>query len=220
MTTHIVRAFNNDMQQLRRLVLDMGSMTIKQVDLALEVLLKRNQVAGVVSSDLILNQQEQKIDTQALHILALRHPQADDLREVVAVSKIAVRLERIGDYATNVARHSALWVDSPPPQWLVDKMVRMGRLALGLIEDGMQAYKEISPVKALRVARNDGDIDRLYEELCCDLIAEMEQNPATIKSCSYSLFIAKFLERIGDHAVGVAKNIHFLATGKHLTQHL
>lgn len=219
MTTHIVRAFNEDMQHLRRLVLDMGAMTIKQVDLALEALLERDRAEGVMSSDLILNRQEQKIDTQALYILALRHPQANDLREVVAVSKIAVRLERIGDYATNVARYSALWGNDPPPRWLVDKMAHMGRLALGLIEDGMQAYKEISSVKAWGVARRDGAIDRLYEELCDDLIIAMEQNPAIIRSCSYSLFIAKFLERIGDHAVGIARDIYFLATGEYLDTH-
>jgi phosphate transport system protein len=149
--------------------------------------------------------------------LALRQPMARDLREIVVALKIASDLERICDYAANVAKRSIALSQAPPIQ-PVYALPRMGRLALLLVKDVIDAYVERDPEKALAVWNRDEELDEMYASIFREFLTYMMEDPRNIGACTHLLFMAKNIERIGDHATNIAENLYYLVHGTPLTQ--
>ena len=152
-----------------------------------------------------------------MRLLALRQPMARDLREVFAALRIAADIERIGDYAANVAKRSIVLNQAAPVQ-LADACRALARLAEALVRDVLAAYRDTTPTaRSPRWARDD-ELDEQYTGLFRELLTYMMEDPRTITSCTHLLFMAKNIERIGDHATNIAENIYFLVHGAHIEQ--
>jgi len=152
-----------------------------------------------------------------VRLLALRQPMARDLREILAALRIATDIERIGDYAANVAKRSLILNQSAPVQ-LVSALPRLARIAQGLVEDVLVAYRESDADKALEAWARDEELDEQYTGLFRELLTYMMEDPRNITPCTHLLFMAKNLERIGDHATNIAENVYFLVHGVQITQ--
>ena len=167
----------------------------------------------VVQADERLDQYERTIDTDAIRMLALRQPMATDLREVVGALKIAADLERIGDYAANVAKRAISLTQTPVVRPLV-AVPRMGRLVQEILNDILDAYTTRNVQQALEAWSRDEEVDDLYTSLFRETLTYMMEDPRNITPCTHLLFIAKNIERMGDHATNVAETIHFVEVGE------
>jgi phosphate transport system protein len=152
-----------------------------------------------------------------MRLLALRQPMARDLRQSIAALKIASDLERIGDYAANVAKRS-IALNQTPPVRPVYAVPRMGRLCQAMIKDMLDAYVERDADKALAVWLRDEELDEMYTSLFRELLTYMIEDPRNITACTHLLFIAKNLERVGDHTTNIAETLYFLVHGVPLAQ--
>jgi phosphate transport system protein len=158
---------------------------------------------------------QQTVEDQALKMLALRQPMAMDLRTTLAALKIANELERIGDLAKNIAKR-ALVLNREPPIKLAQSLARMGRQALAQLKTVLDAYSDRNAEAAKAVWRQDEEIDELYNSLFRELLTYMMEDPRTIGLCTHLLFIAKNIERAGDHATNIAETVYHMVTGNHL----
>ncbi len=215
MPEHIVRSFDQELESLRRLIAQMGGVAESQIEAAIQCVVRRDAaLAGkIVESDEQLDRYEQQIDADAVRALALRQPMASDLREVISALKIAADLERIGDYAANVAKRAVALTQTPPVRPAAT-IPRMGRLVQHLLKDVLDAYTERDVERALAAWNGDEEVDELYTSLFRETLTYMMEDPRNITPCTHLLFIAKNLERIGDHATNIAETIHFLVTGE------
>src|SRR5574337_1791690 len=183
----------------------------------MDALGKRDSKAAqrVADNDDEIDNRERQISNDVLRLLALRQPMARDLREVLAALRIASDIERIGDYATNVARRSmTLNLSAPVP--LVGSLAPMSRMACRLIRDAMRAYAAQDAELAYAVWERDADLDALYTTLFRELLTYMMEDPRSITACTHLLFMAKNIERIGDHATNIAENVWYAVTGEPL----
>ncbi len=215
---HIVKSFGQEIETLRRTVVQMGGFAESQLEAAIQCISRRDGdlAAQVMRNDNRLDEYEQTIDAVALRILALRQPMASDLREVLSTLKISADLERIGDYAANIAKRSLTLMQVAPVR-PVSGLPRMGRLVQQIIKDVLDAYTERDLDKALLAWRQDEAVDDLYTSLFRETLTYMMEDPRNITPCTHLLFIAKNIERIGDHATNIAETIHFLITGRPIT---
>jgi phosphate transport system protein len=212
---HIVKSFDDELKQLSEIVIQMGGLAESQLQLAVEALTRRDAELGgrVVRADGRIDELEQKIGQLVVRTLALRQPMAQDLRHVVAALKIASDLERMGDYAANVGKR-AIALSQMQPLKPVSGIPRMARLAMAIIKDVLDAYVELDATKAIEVWNRDEEVDEMYTSLFRELLTYMMEDPRNITGCTHLLFIAKNIERIGDHATNIAETIHFLVVGK------
>jgi len=214
LSAHTVKSFDEDIAQLRAVITRMGGLCESQIADAVDALMNRNVEAAavVVENDKRLDGLEAEAEELALRIIALRAPLANDLREVVAALKIANVLERIGDYAKNIAKRASVVAQSQPisPAVIIPEMARA---VVGIIRDTLDAYVERDAAKALAILSRDQQVDEFYNSLFRSLLTFMMENPHYITPSTHLLFVAKNLERIGDHATSVAEMIHFSATG-------
>jgi phosphate transport system protein len=197
----------------------MGGLAESQLASAIDSVVQRDSdlAARVVEADTAVDQLERDLDNLAIRLLALRQPMARDLREIVVALKIASDLERICDYAANVAKRSIALSQAPPIQ-PVYALPRMGRLALLLVKDVIDAYVERDPDKALAVWNRDEELDEMYASIFREFLTYMMEDPRNIGACTHLLFMAKNIERIGDHATNIAENLYYLVHGTPLTQ--
>jgi phosphate transport system protein len=197
----------------------MGGLAESQLAAAIDAVARRDSelAARVIEGDERVDQLEREMDNLAIRLLALRQPMARDLREIVVALKIASDLERIGDYATNVAKRSIALAQSPPIR-PVHALPRMATLALRLVKDVIDAFVERDADKALAVWVGDEELDEMYANLFRVFLTYMMEDPRNIGSCTHLLFMAKNIERIGDHATNIAENVYFLVHGTPLTQ--
>jgi phosphate transport system protein len=197
----------------------MGGRAESQLAGAIEAVVKRDSelAAQVVEGDAAVDQIERDLDNLAIRLLALRQPMARDLREIFVASKIASDLERICDYAANVAKRSIALAQVPPVQ-LVHTLPRMAQFALLLVKDVIDAYVERDADKALVVWTRDEELDQMYSSLFREFLTYMMEDPRNIGTCTHLLFMAKNIERIGDHATNIAENLYYLVHGTPLTQ--
>lgn len=218
-TDHIVKSFDNDLQHLSQVIAEMGGLAESQLSAAIDALIKRDsELAGrVVQSDKRIDDLEQEIANFTVRILALRQPMAQDLREVIAAIKIASDLERIGDYAKNIAKR-AIILNQQSPVRPVNSIPRMGAIAQQIVKGVLDAYIEKDADRAQAVWRRDEDVDEMYNSLFRELLTYMMEDPRNIGACTHLLFIAKNIERIGDHATNIAEIIYFLVHGKSLDE--
>jgi phosphate transport system protein len=215
MSEHIVRSYEEELNSLAAECVRMGGLTEAQVADAVSAVVKRNQdlAALVVGRDDKLDEAERDIERKTIRLIALRQPVADDLRRAVAAMKVANNLERCGDLAKNIAKRTLVIVESDPLTPLTRSIERMGKLVLGRLSSVLDAYSRSDLERALAVWSQDDEVDEHYNSLFRELLTYMMGDPRTITACAHMLFVAKNLERIGDHATNIAEIIHYQITG-------
>ncbi|HEY7978992.1 MAG TPA: phosphate signaling complex protein PhoU [Rhizomicrobium sp.] len=217
MTDHTVRAFSEQLESLSSGVAQMGGLAEAQLADAIEAIARRDTklAEGAIAGDPRIDELQQQIEAQALKLLALRQPMAVDLRDTLAAIKTASELERIGDLAKNIAKR-ALVLNREPPIRLTQSLARMGRASLNQLKMVLDAYSDRDATGAEAVWRNDGEIDEIYNSLFRELLTYMMEDPRTISLCTHLLFVAKNIERTGDHATNIAETVYHMVTGGHL----
>jgi phosphate transport system protein len=216
---HIIKSYDEELRRLNNAITKMGGLAESQLSAAIEAVVKRDSdlAAEVVQGDAQVDQLEHDVDGLVVRLLALRQPMARDLREILSALRIAADLERICDYAANVAKRS-IALNQAPPVRPVYALPRMARLAEALTKDVLDAYIERDAERALVVWARDEELDEMYSGLFRELLTYMMEDPRNITACTHLLFMAKNIERIGDHATNIAETVYFLVHGKPLTQ--
>lgn len=218
MNEHIVKSYEDELNTLTADCARMGGLTEAQVGDALEAVVKRDRALAeaVVGRDERLDVLEADIERKAIRLIALRQPMANDLRKTVAAMKIASNLERCGDLAKNIAKRTMILNEAEPISPLTRSIERMGRLVAGRLKDVLDAYTGSDLDRALAVWSRDDEVDEHYNSLFRELLTYMMGDPRTITACAHLLFVAKNLERIGDHATNIAEIIHYEITGEEM----
>ena len=218
MADHIVKAYDEELNHLAADVARMGGLAEAGVADALDAITRRDLsvVQTVIERDLKLDALDGEIEKRAIRLIALRQPVAQDLRRTVAAMKIASNLERIGDLAKNIAKRGAVLVDSEPITPLTRSIERMGRLVATRLKNVLDAYTAGDLDRAVAVWSRDDEVDEHYDSLFRELLTYMMGDPRTIAAGAHLLFIAKNLERIGDHATNIAEIVHYEISGEEL----
>ena len=216
MNEHIVKSYDDEQHRLLNETLRMGEMAASQVEAALDVVQRRDDKAAqrIIANDEAIDVLEQEISHDVMK-LALRGPMARDLRQILAAIRIAADIERIGDYAANVAKRS-LALNLSPPLPHIAGLHAIGTLAVRQVRDVLAAYRDGDIEVAQRVRASDVEIDTAYTGLFRELLTYMMEDARSITPCTHLLFMAKNIERIGDHATNIAENIWFLVKGEEL----
>ncbi|MCJ2185585.1 phosphate signaling complex protein PhoU [Novosphingobium beihaiensis] len=219
MVDHTVKAFDSEIGQLRGLVAEMGGLAEVAIRDAITALTQHDEdlAERVVAADAKLDALEAEVDRLAVRTIALRAPMADDLRDVIAALKISGVIERIGDYAKNIAKR----VNALEGRYKIEPVTlvpTMAEIAESMVRDVLNAYGSRDAALAVEVIRRDQKLDQFYNTLFRSLLTHMMENPATITSAAQLLFIARNLERIGDHATNVAEMVYYAATGEYCTE--
>ncbi len=213
---HTVKSFDDEINALRSLVTQMGGLCEAQISGAIDALINRDPdgAMAVVQTDARIDALEAEAERLAITMIALRAPMAHDLREIIAVLKISSVLERIGDYAKNIAKRASTLTSTAPIEPVVI-IPQMARVVVEMISDALDAFVDRDAAKAVAVCQRDAVVDNFYNSLFRSLLTFMMENPHHITPSAHLLFIAKNLERIGDHATNVAEMVYFTATGEH-----
>ncbi|MBP6300016.1 MAG: phosphate signaling complex protein PhoU [Arenimonas sp.] len=211
---HINKSFDEELDRLYDEIKRMGDLAIGQLNAAVDVLNRRdsNAAARVVANDEAIDAIESEISMDVLKLLALRQPMARDLREVYATLRISADIERIGDYASNVAKRSMVLNNNPPLE-ATARITRLAKTANQLLSDALQAYADSDADLAKKVRDADAELDAQYTSYFRELVTYMIEDPRTIGSCTHLMFMAKNIERIGDHATNIAENTWFVVHG-------
>lgn len=216
---HIVRAFDEELARLTNAVVEMGGLAERQVANAVRALIERDVelAASVIQADRKVDELEEKIDQDAIGLLALRQPVAIDLRMIAMALKISNDLERMSDYAVSIAKRSQRLTEQPELKPL-QQIPRIGQSCLAMVKDVLDAYVDRDADKATAVWNRDREVDEQYTGLFRELITYMLEDPRTISTCIDLLFIAKNLERIADHATNIAEKIVFIIHGNEINR--
>ena len=216
-TGHTIKAFDRDLDQLRASIAEMGGLAEAAITGAMRALVDRDLAAAqtVIDNDKRLDALEAEVERLAVQVIALRAPMANDLREVVAALKIAGVVERMGDYAKNIAKrvHAIEGSTELEPLSLLPEMARITGEMVHMVLD---AFVQRDAEKARLVCERDRAVDDFYNSIFRTLLTFMMEKPQSITAATHLLFVAKNLERIGDHATNVAEMVYFAATGTHL----
>lgn len=214
---HTLSAFDEDMDNIRALISEMGSRAQSAVEGAMTALLTNDvELAKQIrADDKIIDRLESEVERIIVQTIALRAPMADDLRELVAAMKISAVIERIGDYSKNIAKRVG---KLKTEEFLADNnaLKNMGEIASEMVHTAMEAYAKRDVDLAIAVTRRDDDVDRLYKELFVDFVGFIAKHPEAATEVAHLLFISKNLERIGDHSTTCAGMIYFTETGENL----
>ncbi|RST30189.1 phosphate signaling complex protein PhoU [Sphingomonas ginkgonis] len=212
---HTIKAFDDDLDALRALISQMGGHAEHAIGEAMRCLVQRDGegAQAVVDADKRLDALEAETEARAVQIIALRAPMAGDLRDVVAALKIAGVVERIGDYAKNIAKRVPLLEDAGKIE-PISLLPEMARITVGMVHDVVDAFVSRDPEEALRVCERDKAVDDFYDSIFRSLLTYMMENPHNIGQSTHLLFVAKNLERVGDHATNIAEMVYYAATGR------
>jgi len=218
MTDHTMKAFDTDLQDLARMVAEMGGLAEKQVADAVDALAKRDTTLAqrVSAADASIDTLQREIEEKAVLTIARRQPMAVDLREVVGALRLANDLERIGDLAKNIAKRVLAISGRFQPQKIVAGVQHMSDLCEEQLKDVLDAYAQKHDEAAMDVWRRDGAIDALYTSLFRELLTYMMEDPRNITFCTHLLFCAKNIERMGDHATNIAETVYYIVEGSAL----
>ncbi|MEO8114444.1 MAG: phosphate signaling complex protein PhoU [Phenylobacterium sp.] len=216
MSEHIVKSFEDELNTLTAECTLMGGLAEAQVADAIQAVVRRDQelAAAVVGRDDRLDLAERDIERRVIRLMALRQPVANDLRKTISAMKIANNLERCGDLAKNIAKRTLVIIEAEPMTPLTRSIERMGRLVLTRLTAVLDAYTRSDLDRALAVWSQDDEVDEHYNSLFRELLTYMMADPRTITACAHMLFVAKNLERIGDHATNIAEIIRYEITGE------
>ena len=215
MSGHTVRSFDEELRHLRDIIARMGGMVESQLALATTAMVKRDVALAsrVVEADPQVDAIDREVAHHVVKLLALRQPMASDLRLIIGAMRIASDLERVGDYAANVAKRSIVLAQTPPTVSL-GPLERMSRMVQEMLKDTLDAFASDDAAKAMAVWRRDEAVDEMHSALFRTLLTYMMEDPRNITPCTHLLFIAKNIERIGDHATNIAETIHFAVVGE------
>ena len=218
MAEHTVKAFDEDITRLRGLIAEMGGLAELAIHQSMQALVSGDEVMAreVVERDKKLDALEAEVDAMAVRVLALRAPLAADLREIIAALKIGGVIERIGDYAKNIAK-SVGKIEGRKRFEPLTLLPAMAELATEMVHDVLTAYAARDPIVAREVIERDAKVDAFYDSIFRNLVSHMMENPSTISSAAQLLFVARNIERIGDQATNVAEMVHFAALGTYPT---
>ena len=213
---HIVKSYDDELKQLNTLISRMGGLTETQLDGAIQAVLRRDPelASRVLEGDKQIDELEHEVDSLAVKLLALRQPMAVDLRYIVSALKTAADLERFGDHAKSIAKRAI--AISRVPRIPAPGLDRMARMVQAMIKDVLDAYLENDTDKAVKIWRQDAEVDQLYNSLFRELLTYMMEDPRNITGCTHLLFIAKNIERMGDHATNIAETVHYQVRGVEL----
>ncbi len=214
---HTLKAFDEDIDRLRALISQMGGLAEHAIGEAMRCLVERDVEGAkkIVENDKRLDALEIETERRAVQLIALRAPMAGDLRDVVASLKISSVVERIGDYAKNIARRVPSLANASKIEPL-SLLPEMAKIATSMVHDVLDAFVERDSEAALRVVERDQAVDDFYDSIFRTLLTHMMENPHNIGQAAQLLFIAKNLERVGDHATNIAEMVFYAATGVHM----
>lgn len=217
MADHTVKAFTEELDALTQEVSRMGGLAEIAVNDSISAVARRDTelAQSVMQRDAKIDAEQREIERRALKLFALRQPFASDLRVVLTAWRIAGELERVGDLAKNIAKRALILNESEPIQ-LARSVERMGKMSAAHLKQVLDAYANKDVQAAIGVWQSDDNIDAHYNSVFRELLTYMIEDPRTISSCTHLLFIAKNLERIGDHGTNIAEHIHFLVTGEEI----
>lgn len=216
---HIVKSYDEELNRLTGEIQRMGDLALKELEAAIAAVIERDSESAqrIVESDATVDALEREISQDVIRLLALRQPMARDLREVMAALRIASDIERIGDYAANVAKR-AIALNRVELVRPVFALPRLAELAGELVSEVLFAYHDRDADRALLAWARDEELDGMYTGLFRELLTYMMEDPRNITACTHLLFMAKNIERIGDHATNIAENIYFLVHGTEIAQ--
>jgi phosphate transport system protein len=217
MTEHTVRSFSADLEELSGDLARMGGLAEDVLSDAIQSIATRDAILAdtVISRDPQIDAMQVEIEKKILRVLALRQPLARDLRQTISALKIAYELERIGDLAKNIAKRAKV-LDLIEPASALKGVARMGRLVIAQLKRVLDAYSALETDAANKVWTRDEEVDEHYTSLFREVLTYMMEDPRTISGCTHLLFVAKNLERVGDHCTNIAEEIYFLVTGDQL----
>ena len=215
---HTLHSYDDELTRIRELVSQTGELAAKQVLAAVDAMMHRDLDAAVaiVLADERIDQLQAEAEQQAISTIGRRGPMADDLREIISAIKIAGELERVGDYAKNIAKRVPVIAETAPvePAIIVPEIAR---LVAQMIDDTMRCYMERDTERAINVIQRDRAVDEFYNSLFRSLLVYMIENPQQTTQSAHLLFVAKNLERVGDHATNIAEMVYYSATGDVVT---
>jgi phosphate transport system protein len=219
MVEHTVRAYDEELEGLTAELSRMGGLAEVEVSDSVRAIARRDVALAqaVIGRDARLDEIEAEIERRAIRLIALRQPVADDLRRTVAALKISSNLERCGDLAKNIAKRALVIAESDPLTPLTRSIERMGELVSSRLKDVLDAFAARDIDRAKAVWQRDQEVDEHYDSIFRELLTYMMGDPRTIASCAHLLFVAKNLERIGDHATNIAEIIQYEITGEQTT---
>ena len=219
-TQHTVKSYEQQLAHLDSVIAEMGAVAASQLERAFGVLVRQEPEAAreVPGRDAQVNALERDVDALTVRLLALRQPMADDLRNVVCALRVSIDLERIADYAANIAKRVARLNHSAPTPPL-DDLRRMGEVLLEMTRDALAAYRDRDDALAERVWCRDDEVDRGYLAVLQDLCSRMVADPNAVMACTDLLFVAKSMERVGDHLTNVCEHVRFLVRGEPWGRH-
>jgi phosphate transport system protein len=218
MTEHTIKAFDADLQDLGRMIAEMGGLAERQISDALDALSRHDSALGgtIIATDTRIDALQHEIEEKAILTIARRQPLAVDLREIVGALRVSNDLERIGDLAKNIAKRVEVVGGELNLQTVMRGVEHMTEMVLTQVKDVLDAYARRDAGKAMLVWRNDGEIDAVNNSLFRELLTYMMEDPRNISVSIHLLFCAKNIERMGDHATNIAETIYYMVEGRML----
>jgi len=212
---HIASVFDRDLEAIQAMIMKMGGLVEAQIlDAALALETRDEELAEKVrNTDALVDEMEEMVNAEAARLLALRSPTASDLRTVLTVMKIAASLERVGDYCKNMAKRSHVLAQMPAINGAGGALRRMAKAVEVMLKDSLDSYIQRDLELAHDVRSRDRDVDQMYNALFREFLTYMMEDPRNITPCMHLHFIAKNIERMGDHATTIAEQVIYLITG-------
>ncbi|MBC7144353.1 MAG: phosphate signaling complex protein PhoU [Thioclava marina] len=216
MSEHILSAFDRDLEKVQALVVKMGGLVEEQILESARALEERDGELAqrVRDQDKAVDALEETINDEAARLIALRAPAARDLRVTLSVIKISASLERVGDYAKNIAKRSQVLLESPQINGTAAAIRRMAQATESMLRDSIDSYIQRDAQLAADVRGRDIEVDQMYNALFREFLTYMLEDPRNITPCMHLHFIAKNIERMGDHATSIAEQVIYLVTGE------
>ncbi|OQW54391.1 MAG: phosphate transport system regulatory protein PhoU [Proteobacteria bacterium SG_bin9] len=216
---HTAKAFDIDLQELTRLVAEMGGLAERQITESVDSIIRRDATLGarVVAADLEIDKLQHKIEELAVQTIARRQPMAVDLREIVGALRVATDLERIGDLAKNIGKRVSAIDSDFHPLKLIRGLEHMTDLVQSQVKAVLDAYAAHDVPAAMNVWKSDEEVDAICTSLFRELLTYMMEDPRNIGFCIHLMFCAKNIERIGDHATNIAETVLYMVEGQQMT---
>ncbi len=212
---HIVASYDRDLEAIQAMIMKMGGLVEAAILDAATSLERRDEelAESVRRGDKAIDNLEEKVNEECARVIALRSPTASDLRTVLTVMKISGNLERVGDYAKNLAKRTSVLVQMQPVEGASGAIRRMAKTVEGMLKDALDAYIQRDAELAQDVRMRDHEVDQMYNALFREFLTFMMEDPRNITACMHLHFIAKNIERMGDHVTSIAEQVIYLSTG-------
>jgi len=213
---HIASAYDRDLEAIQAMIMKMGGLVESAIMRAAESLERRDEeeAEAVRRADVVIDELEQRVNEESARCIALRQPAAGDLRTILTVMKIASNLERIGDYAKNMGKRTSVLVQMQPIEGSAGSIRRMARQVERMLKDALDAYIQRDSELAEDVRQRDMEVDQMYNALFRNFLTFMMEDPRNITACMHLHFIAKNIERMGDHVTSIAEQVIYLVDGE------